>query len=557
MQAAGRKSFFIGGKIMRKILVCLLAAMALLVTACGANGKSASKDAGHAVILYTNDVHCGVSDNLGYVGLETVKNALINNGDDVLLIDNGDSIQGDTIGTLSKGDYIIDIMNDVGYDVATIGNHEFDYGMEQFFTLRNKADFPYISANFMNRDGETVLDSYVIQDLGNYRIAFVGASTPKTITTSTPRYFQNETGEYIFSFCQDETGEKFYNAIQTAVDSARSKKVDFVIVMAHLGNEASCSPWTSSELIENTNGIDAVLDGHDHQAYDCILVKNKDGKEVPLSSTGTKLANIGCLTIRTDGKITTKLINDAGVQDAIRTINEEFDELINEVVATTKVDLTTMDANATGTDGKPIRAIGIEETNLGDFCADAYRILSGADIGFINGGGIRSDIAAGSITYGNIISVHPFGNEICVVEVTGQQILDALEFGASKLPDENGAFLQVSGLTYTINMAVPSTVRTDADSMFTGVSGDYRVQDVKVGGDPLDLAKTYTVASHNYMLKDCGDGFSMFKDAKLVQDCVMIDNQVLINYITESLGGVVGDAYADPYGEGRINIING
>ena len=546
---------------MKKKLLALTLVLMLLLAGCGSAAPAETPAPTPAeetaylgldndiVILYTNDVHCGVDDNLGYAGLATVKNALEAQGKHVVLVDNGDAVQGDTIGTLSNGEYIIDIMNEVGYDVATPGNHEFDYGMDQFFALTEQANFPYVSANFVDNDGNTVLDPYVIKDVAGVKIAFVGISTPKTITTSTPKYFQDDNGNYIYAFQQDETGEKLYAAVQSAVDAARAEGAQFVIALAHLGIEEDCSPWTSSEVIVNTTGIDAVLDGHSHSMIQGEKVKNKDGAEVLLSSTETKLAYIGCLTIKDDGSMSTTLISDNGMKDFIGGIQEEFEELVNTVVASTDVDLIIKDP-ASGE-----RIVRVSETNLGDLCADAYRAMSGADVAIVNGGGVRADIPAGDITYGQIIAVHPFGNEMCVVECTGQEILDALELGCSKLPAESGGFLQVSGMTYTVDLNVESTVKLDENGMFVEVEGERRVKDVTIGGEPLDPEKTYTLASHNYKLKDCGDGYSMFADNVFLQDSVMIDNQVLINYIVDVLGGTVGEEYADPYGQGRITII--
>ena len=529
-------------------ILALMLVLIMVLAGCG-NGGATAPAAKDIVVLYTNDAHCGIEDGMGYQGLSAAKRALLAAGNKVLLVDNGDAVQGDTIGTLSKGEYIIDIMNKLGYDVATPGNHEFDYGMDQFNKLVEKADFDYISCNFVDKDGNPVLKPYVIKEADGVKIAFVGISTPKTITTSTPTYFQDGEGNYIFGFLQDETGEKLYTAVQNAVDAARKEGAKYVIAMAHLGIEADCQPWTSSDVIVNTSGIDALLDGHSHSTIAGDIVKNKEGKDVILTSTGTKLANIGCLTISADGKISSTLINDDGVGETISEIKKGYEEMVNTVVASTKVELTTNDP-VTGE-----RMVRRQETNLGDLCADAYRTLSGADVALVNGGGIRVSIPKGDITYGQIIAVHPFGNEMCVVEVTGQQLLDALEMGSRNAPGECGGFMQVSGMTYEIDLNVEPTVEINTEGMFTGISGEYRVKNVKIGGEDLDLAKTYTVASHNYMLKSFGDGMAMFEGTKLLQDSVMIDNQVLINYIVDSLGGVVGDDYADPYGQGRITVI--
>lgn len=503
----------------------------------------------NVVILYTNDIHCGVDDNISFKGLASIKNALEATGKQVLLVDCGDAVQGGSIGTLSKGEYIVDIMNELGYAAAIPGNHEFDYTMDGFFALTKQAKYPYISANFVDEKGEAVLDPYVIIEADGAKIAFVGASTPKTLTSSTPAYFMNDKGEFIYAFCQDETGEALYAAIQSAVDAAREEGADYVFLMAHLGIEADCVPYTSSDVITHTTGIDAVLDGHSHSVMEGDIVKNADGENVILTSTGTKLANVGCLTIGEDGSLSTRLINPGSVNDLVDDINAEFEELLNEVVAHTDVDLCIIDPK---TEQRMVRS---NETNLGDLCADAYRAMSGADIAFVNGGGIRADIPAGDITYEQIISVHPFGNEMCVVEATGQEILDALELSAYKLPGEFGGFLHVSGMSFTIDVSVESTVKLDENGLFVSVEGDRRVKDVKVGEEALDPEKVYTLASHNYKLKNKGDGYSMFADNNLLMDSVMIDNQVLINYIVDVLGGVVGEEYADPYGQGRITII--
>ena len=544
---------------MLKKLLAVLLVVSMLMTGL-AFAETAETEVEHqpVVVLYTNDVHCGIEDAIGYAGLAAYEKAYEKLGYEVILVDNGDAIQGGPIGTLSKGEYIIDIMNAVGYDIATIGNHEFDYGMDVFMSLREKAEFPYISANFCDLEGNTILDPYVIKELGGWKVAFVGVSTPETFTKSTPTFFQDEEGNYIYSFCQGEDGANLYAAVQKAVDAARAEGAEIVVAMSHLGTDGSSVPYTSSDLIVNTTGINVVLDGHSHSVWEMELVQNAAGEDVILSSTGTKLNNVGSLIINvgddqtpvlTSALHSESLFQDEEAEAYIATVKAQYEETLNQVVATTAVDLTTKDP-ATGE-----RAVRTAETNLGDLCADAYRVVLGADVAFVNGGGVRADIPAGDITYGQILSVHPFGNMACLIEVSGQQILDALEMASRDVPNECGGFLQVSGLSYEINVGVESSVVVDDAGSFVEVAGERRVQNVLVAGEPIDPEATYTLASHNYMLKSGGDGLNMFQGDVLLQDEVLIDNQVLINYIVDTLGGVVGEEYADPYGQGRITIV--
>ena len=543
---------------MLKKLLAVLLVVSMLMTGLAFAEEATEVEHQPVVVLYTNDVHCGIEDAIGYAGLAAYEKAYEKLGYEVILVDNGDAIQGGPIGTLSKGEYIIDIMNAVGYDIATIGNHEFDYGMDVFMSLREKAEFPYISANFCDLEGNPILDPYVIKELGGWKVAFVGVSTPETFTKSTPTFFQDAEGNYIYSFCQGEDGANLYAAVQKAVDAARAEGAEIVIVMSHLGTDGSSVPYTSSDLIVNTTGINVVLDGHSHSEWAMELVQNAAGEDVILSSTGTKLNNVGSLVIEAGEDqtpvLTTALHSESLFQDEeaeafIATVKAQYEETLNQVVATTAVDLTTKDP-ATGE-----RAVRTAETNLGDLCADAYRTVLGADIAIVNGGGVRADIPAGDITYGQILSVHPFGNMACLMEVTGQQVLDALEMASRDVPNECGGFLQVSGLSYEINVGVASTVVLDDKNNFVEVAGERRVQNVLVDGQPIDPEATYTLASHNYMLKSGGDGINMFQNDTLLQDEVLIDNQVLINYIVDTLGGVVGEEYADPYGQGRITIV--
>ncbi len=549
---------------MKRVLVWMLVLAMTLTGLALAEGEAQPQLEQDVLVLFTSDVHCGVEQGFGYVGLKAVKDAAEAAGNHVLLVDDGDSIQGEPIGTMTKGEANINLMNAVGYDIAIPGNHEFDYGMDRFLELTGMASFPYISCNF-NKEGEPVFDPYVIKEFDGVKIAFVGVTTPKTLTSSTPRYFQNEEGEYIYGFLQDENGEAVYNAVQKAVDDARAEGAQYVIVMAHLGNEAEVEPWTYADVIANTTGIDALLDGHSHD-LDKVVMKNKDGEDVIRQACGTKLEAIGWLKISAkDGTLDSGLYlwNNKtaapellGIENDVSAEVEKATGALNEklatVVAHTAVDLVINDPEAKDENGKPIRIVRRAETNLGDLCADAYIDQSGADIAFVNGGGIRVSIGQGDITMNDILKVHPFGNMLTVIEVTGQQILDALEWGTRAVPGESGGFPQVSGLTYEIHTYLESSCTQDGDGMFTGVEGEYRVKNVMVGGEPLDLEKTYTLASHDYMLLNHGDGYTMFDGCTVLQESVKLDNQVLMDYIMGTLGGVIGSDYEDPYGQGRI-----
>ncbi|MDR7813525.1 bifunctional UDP-sugar hydrolase/5'-nucleotidase [Lacrimispora sp.] len=606
------------GSKTRRFLSLWLALLMVLSLTTGISFSSLAADR-DIVVLYTNDVHCGVDENIGYAGLALYKKEMQAQTPYVTLIDAGDAIQGAPIGTLSDGGYLIDIMNKVGYDFAVPGNHEFDYGMPRFLELAGKLSCGYYSSNFMDlRTGSTVFAPYKIFTYGDTKVAFVGATTPESFTKSTPAYFQDGNGNYIYGFCEDENGQRLYNQIQSSVNSAKAEGANYVILVGHLGENGTTDRWTSDNVIKNTTGINVLIDGHSHEEYG-KYVKNKDGQDVLLTQTGTKLKNFGKLILHTDGTFSNELVSQVpagagtsaytvkngdslsriakrelgsynrwneiyeanrdkikdpnvltvGVQlvipgksavtadgkaidydtdKFIKVIQAQYNETLKTVIGHTDVELTVNDP-ATGK-----RAVRSAETNLGDLSADAYRYVLGAEIGLSNGGGVRANIKAGNITYNDTLTVFPFGNMGCVVEVTGQQIKDALEMASRNCPKENGGFLHVSGLTYTIDTSKVSNVQVDEKDNFIKVNGAYRVSDIMVGSAPLDVNKTYTVAAHNYMLKSSGDGMTMFKGSKIIRDDVMTDVDLLSTYIRSNLGGNVGADYANPAGQGRITI---
>lgn len=547
------------GKVLSFVLAMAMMFTAPVVTE-AADAPSVNKS--DIVILYDNDVHCAVD---GYEDMAALKKEMRSQSKYVSLVSCGDFVQGDVIGSISKGNAIIRIMNRVGYDVVTLGNHEFDYTIPQLKKLMNALDAEVVSCNFTKTSNDKPLyQSYTMMEYGKTKVAFVGITTPESFTKSTPAYFQNSKGEFVYSFAGDATGKALYKKVQKAVNAARKAGADYVVALSHLGTESVTEQWSAQSVVKNTYGIDVVLDGHSHSTIASMKVKNKKGQKVTISSTGTKFANVGQLVITKKGKITTKLITlgeenhfeNEAVAGYITQMKNEYGKRLEEVIGKTDVDLTTLDA-----DGN--RAVRNAETNLGDFCADAFRYALDADVAVMNGGGIRSNVAAGDLTYNDMISVFPFGNYGCVIEVTGQQIKDALELGVKNYPEESGGFLQVSGMKYTIDASIPSAVVTDPDTgMFIKVDGEYRVTDIQIWNseksayEAIDLKKTYTMAGTNYTLRLQGDGYTMFDGCSVVKDNIMVDNEVMSIYLQDVLNGVIGEDYKDPTGQGRITVIN-
>lgn len=507
------------------------------------------------IILYTNDVHCGIEDNLGYTKLAQYKEDLQQDTPYITLVDAGDAIQGAPIGKLSTGEAIINIMNEIGYDFAIPGNHEFDYGMDRFLTLNDKLSCGYYSSNLVNTvTGKNLLPAYKIFQFDDKKIALIGVTTPETLNSSTPAYFQDDKGIFIYSFNEDATGKKLYTNIQNTVDTVKKLGVDYVFLVAHLGMSGITPRWSSLAVAQNTQGIDAIIDGHSHEVIPSFIAKNKQGKNVLITQTGTKLQNIGKLTITPQGKISTELINDLTKTNQKTTdlINEEknkYAPLLNQIIGTNTVKLTTNDPNTN------TRLIRNGETNLGDFVTDAYRIVLNTDVAICNGGAIRNELPMGDFSYNDILTTFPFGNMCVVLEITGQQLLDALEMGASRYPEEFGGFMQISGATYTINSKIPSSVITDEKGNFIKVDGAYRVQDVKINGKNLDLNKKYTIGGTSYILKFAGNGMTMFKNSPILQNEELSETDVIIEYIQNYLNAIIGNEYANPYGQNRITII--
>lgn len=550
---------------MKKFLSVILA-IVLIISTIPFVVSAAESD---IVVLYTNDVHCEVDD---YAALAAYRADLIAQGKNVITVDAGDAIQGEVIGSTTKGEAIVDIMNTVGYDYAAPGNHEFDYGMDVFLDLaQNKAEYDYISSNFYYLPSVSpVLAPYAVEDFGSYQVAFVGITTPDTITSSTPEFFKDEGGNYVYGFPtypEDMTNEDLYNNIQKSVDNAIDDGADYVVAVGHIGIIGSNDGWKTTDIIANTDGIDYFIDAHAHETIQNDVYKNENNEDVVVTSTGSKFQNFGMMTI-TESGTEFKLINpddvnietmSADAKSAYNTVKEKIDGY-NEDIAYLYDEIGTSEAKLIIYDSDGSRAVRKKETNAGDFVADAYRAVTGADVAIANGGGIRTEIEIGSVSRKNLMDVNAFNNEMCVIEVTGQQIIDILEHGARKYPEPFGSFFQVSGMSFEIHTYRESPVITNSLGDFIEVDNTKprRVQNVFIGDEPIDLNKKYTLAGSSYVLLQGGDGLTMLDDVTIVQqEGLPCDSEMLIKYFTETLNGkITAEKYGNPYGDGRIKIID-
>ena len=519
----------------------------------------------NVTLLVTSDVHGGVAENYTLAAVYEKRKEYEAKGDYTLLIDDGDMLQGGLLSSVSKGEDLIDIMNLAGYDIATMGNHEFDYGMGQFLKNAAKLNNQYISCNF-TKYGRNVFKSYVIKQFDGVRFAFIGVNTPDTLTTSTPKYFQDVDGKFIYGFCQGNNGQILYSKVQRAIDEAKAEGADYIIIVGHVGQKETSGPYKYTDIISNTSGIDVFLDGHSHDT-DEVNMKDKSGKNVLRIGVGTKLDSVGVVKFTPEGTIEHELLTykkpaegeepvkyDNPVSRYIEKKNEILGNLMSEVIGTTEYPLYIYDPTAKDDAGKPIRIIRRMETNLGNLVVDAYRVRTGADCAYTNGGGIRSNVEKGDIKVSDIKNVQPFGNIVCLLEVTGQQILDAMEWGCHVNPAESGGFPQVSGMSFELDTSIADPCKMNDNGMCVGIEGERRVKNLKINGVAVDPAKKYKLATLSYTALDHGDGYTAFDGCEVLEMGVSEDYLLVVDYIKENLGGKISEVYAEPYGEGRIKI---
>ena len=536
---------------MRKFLSVLLAmamVLSLTVTSFAADTAADAKAemAGKTVILHTNDVHGAVE---GYAYIAQLKADYEAKGAEVILVDAGDFSQGTTYVSSTKGADAVTMMNAAGYDVVTLGNHEFDYGYAQLKENMSKAKFKVVCADVFNEDGTPIFDAnYTYTTKSGVKVGFFGMETPETQTKANPALIKGLT----FA-----TGDAFTKA--TADQVAALKDADVVICLAHLGVDAESAPYRSTDLYAAVKGIDFIVDGHSHT----VMTKGEKGE--PIQSTGTAFANIGVIVIDDASKkiesnslveIKEDTAKDATVAAAAKVIVDRVNNEYGTKFATSKVELNGAKAPNGNRD---------VETNNGDLITDAMRwkVLQNKDgltvnedhvVAITNGGGIRAAIAKGDVTKKDINTVLPFGNTVAVVYVTGEQLLEALEASTFSTPTAVGGFPQVSGINFTIHTgkAYDKNDATYPESTYYGPKTINRVVINSVNGKEFKANEVYAVVTNNFCAAG-GDTYYAFKAASAQFDTGIPLDEAVMEYVTKELKGVIGEQYAAPQGRILMN----
>ena len=539
----------------RHKLLALALSLALLlslaVPVCAAETTtSTTKDlTGHIVILHTNDVHGGIA---GYAKVHALRESYDAAGAYTLLVDAGDFIQGDPTVSASKGETAIEIMNSARYNYFVPGNHEFDYGYENLKALQRKSWADPLAANILYNGKPAFSGSMILHNdlLGDKTIGLFGLATPETATKAHPAKIQGVT--FV-------GGQDMMKLAQTEVDTLKAAGCDYVICLGHLGIDAESTGNRSIDVLNAVTGIDVFIDGHSHSTLDQIkAATNGTGKvgNAYLTSTGTKLANVGVVDIAPDGTITTSNVpldtlttENADTATVIRRIQQQIDADYGAVFAQSEVQLNGEKAQ-----------VRTGETNLGDLITDAMLWQAGTlgekvDAAISNGGGIRASLSVGGLTKKDINTVLPFGNTLYLVKLTGAQLLEALEASTCSLPESIGAFPQVSGIEYTVNTGAKfSSTENYPGSTYGKPNAVNRVTIQSVGGAAFDPAETYTIVTNDF-LGAGGDTYYTFKSSPVGYDTGVPLDEVLMDYITAQCKGTITKA---AYGQtaGRIHMIS-
>lgn len=458
---------------MKRFFIHILYGLAVAVALVSCEKKQQAKDIDRPiVIIYDNDVHCAID---GYTRIAGLRDAIaVADTAYVALVSSGDFIQGGIVGSLSRGADIIPILNAAKYDVVTLGNHEFDYGVPRMMEVLKPLEAEIVCANFRSIDKlQPYYAPYAIRQMGSKKVAFVGILTPETMHIERVSFFDKD-GNQLYDICDDG----LVALVQESVNKARAEGADYVVALAHLGETGKY--LTSVDLINRTSGIDVVLDGHSHSVIECNMVADLNETPKPSTQTGTAMVNVGKLHISKEGKCTTKLIpansisyESANVAQAVADAKKKFEEFTGRVCAQSDCKLSINDEN-----GK--RIVRKQEAGIGDFFCDVIAALADAEISIFNGGGIRADLPQGTVTNGDIINILPFGNQLCLLELTGEQLLGILESCFSLLPAENGSFPQVSGLKLEVDIKASPRIKTSqalVDGKWVAVdpNGRYKV----------------------------------------------------------------------------------
>ena len=486
------------------------------------------------VVLYENDMHCAIDNYARLAGMRET----IASGDSlaVALVSCGDYLQGGVAGSISKGQYIVDILRHMNYDAIGLGNHEFDYGVPRMNELLSQLPYPVVCANFFEAGSPVPFYApYIIRQLGGRRVAFVGAVTGEAMRSEAYSFY-NDNGHLLYDLKPMEVSR----IVQQSVNEVRSQGADIVVLISHLGEQPVANTVNSHELVARTRGIDVVLDGHSHSTIEYSEAPNLDGRMIPVSQTGTQLQNIGKLTITPEGKCITQLIplSDAVYQQPhVKAVTDSVKALMKQVtdreLCRSDFDLSIFEA-----DGKT-RLVRSGEANIGDLVADAFRVILNTDIGLQNGGGIRNSIAKGAITYGKVLDALPFGNLMITLEATGQQIVDMLQKCATYTV-EDGSFPQVSGLQFKITERGGTRSVSDV-CVLNGAIGQFQ---------PIDLTRRYTIATTEYTIK--GGFYDTMKAARLLNTSTKDYCDCLVEFLS-SFNGTIPPAYANP--QGRISFV--